>query len=458
LGANTQGSNYERAVDALARALAFGIHPSLDGIRALTEALGRPQDAFASIQVTGTNGKTSTARLTEAILREQGARTGLYTSPHLERYPERIEVDGEVASDDEFALAILGALEAADGLRPGAQGTAEGFTEFELLTAAALWLFRERDVDIAVLEVGMGGTWDATSVVDPAVSVITGVGLDHTAVLGDTVEQIAAEKAGIIKPASAPVLGPGTRGLEAIFLARAEGAHTHARAVRADGEPSPVGESLTVRFHLTDRMHGPGGFTVANVRGIHADYSELALAAPSYQVENLASSVAAAEAALGRALAVDPLRAALRCVSLPGRFEIVSSDPLVVVDGSHNPQAASVLAGAVREAWPDPSDRPSVLLGVLEDKDVAGIVRALAPVAARFFACTPASPRALDGQDLAETIFSVTGGVPRVFASVGEAVSALVAPGAPPLVVTGSLTTAGEARGLLRIGMATRGD
>ncbi|HSK48659.1 MAG TPA: Mur ligase family protein, partial [Coriobacteriia bacterium] len=242
---------YAQALAALERALVFGVHPSLDGIRALTEAMGRPQDAFASLQVTGTNGKTSTARLTRALLEGEGHSTGLYTSPHLENYTERIEVDGRPVSERDFAEAVHVALEVAERLRPGAQGAEEGFTEFELLTAAALWLFRRSGVDYAVLEVGMGGTWDSTSIVEPAVAVITGVGLDHTAVLGGTIEKIAAEKAGIIKPASAPVLGPGTAGVEQIFLERAKLSHTHPRAVRPEGALSPVDEQLTVRFLVT---------------------------------------------------------------------------------------------------------------------------------------------------------------------------------------------------------------
>jgi dihydrofolate synthase/folylpolyglutamate synthase len=198
---------YTEAIEALERALVFGIHPSLDGIRALTDALGRPQGSFTSVQVTGTNGKTSTARLAAALLAGEGRRVGLYTSPHLDRYPERIEVDGAVVSDADFAAAVGAALGASERLRPGMIGEAEGFTEFELLTASALWCFRERQVDVAVLEVGMGGTWDATSVVSPAVAVITGVGLDHMAVLGDTLEKIAAEKAGIFKPGQRVVIG-----------------------------------------------------------------------------------------------------------------------------------------------------------------------------------------------------------------------------------------------------------
>ena len=389
---------YADALGALERALVFGIHPSLDGIRALTDALGRPQDAFASVQVTGTNGKTSTARLTAALLAAEGMRAGLYTSPHLERYPERIEVAG--APVERRGVRDGGRRRARCGRdsRPGAAGTPDGFTEFELLTAAALWHFAAREVDFAVLEVGMGGTWDATSVVSPAVAVITGVGLDHAGVLGDTVEQIAAEKAGIIKPGRAPVLGPGTGGLEAVFLERAEHAHTHARAVRDGAEPSPVPEALTVRFDVRARPTAPGVRSPSTCAACTRPTRGSSSRAPSYQAANVATAVAASEAALGRALdrAARPRRRS-RGVTLPGRFELRACPPPLVVDGAHNPQAARVLAGAIAEAWPDARRRPLVVLGVLADKDAAGIVRALEPVAAASSRREPDSPRALLG-------------------------------------------------------------
>ena len=450
---------YDEALDALRSALAFGINPSLDGITELCEALGRPQDSFASVQVTGTNGKTSTARLTAALLVAEELRTGLYTSPELERYPERMEIDGAVVSDAGFACAIGAAIGAARALRgDDAVGTATGFTEFELLTAAALWLFRERGVDIAVLEVGLGGRWDATSVVSPSVAVITGVGLDHTRILGDTLEAIAADKSSIIKPASAPVLGPGTVGLEAIFLARSQAAGTHARAVREEGAPTPVAEALTVRYRLVARPTAPGGVTVVDVRGVHAKYSGLSLRGPAYQVANVATAVAAAEAAIGRAL--DPARAvrALAAVAIPGRFELVRSEPSVLVDGAHNPQAARALAGAIRDAFPNPAAHPVLLLGILADKDARGIVEALAPVASRIAVTQSRSARALPARELAALVRDVTGVEPDgVYSDVASAVAALEHVAAEGLVVTGSITTAGEARGVLTGGPGARG-
>jgi dihydrofolate synthase / folylpolyglutamate synthase len=302
-----------------------------------------------------------------------------------------------------------------------------------------------------VLEVGLGGRWDATSVVNPSVAVITGVGLDHTAVLGDTLEAIAAEKAAIIRPASAPVLGPGTDGLDSIFLRAADMVSTHPRAVREGLEFSPVPEELTVRFRVVERPSSPDGYLLVSVDGVHAQYPALALSGPAYQAANVATAVAAAEAALGRALHVESSRAALRAVGLPGRFELARSTPPVIVDGSHNPQAAEALAHAIRDAFPDPVARPLLLLGILADKDARGIVEALAPIAEAFAVTQPDSPRAMPAETLAALVSEVTGTAPQaVFASVAEAIGTLAAGSCRGIVVTGSITTAGEARAALR--------
>jgi dihydrofolate synthase / folylpolyglutamate synthase len=342
---------YADALAALDAALTFGINPSLEPVSAIAEELARPQDAFASVQITGTNGKSSTARLTAAVLRAHGMRIGLYTSPELHSYTERIEVDGSPVSEELFAAGVRAALDAAGHARVEP-------TEFEILTAAALWVFREEGVDVAVLEVGMGGRWDATSVVDPAVAVITGVGLDHTTHLGDTREAIARDKAHIIKATSVPVLGPGTAGVDSPFLERAETFDARPQAVRAIGEPTPVAEEYTVRYRVLRHPETPDGATTLDVYGIHAEYPLLEVHAPRYQAANVATAVAAAEAAIGRALDTECTREAVVGVRFPGRFEVVARNPWVVVDGAHNPEAAAVLANAVRDAWPDPLKRP----------------------------------------------------------------------------------------------------
>jgi dihydrofolate synthase/folylpolyglutamate synthase len=438
--------------------LTFGINPSLDGVTALCEALGNPQATFSSIQITGTNGKSSTARITAAILQSHGRATGLYTSPELERYPERTGLGCMVLDDARFARAVGAAIDTAKALwgevEPGVPAV---ITEFELLTAAALWAFSDGAVDTAVLEVGMGGRWDATSVVIPEVAVITGVGLDHMHILGDTLEKIAAEKAAIIRPGSVPVLGPGTEGLENIFLERCLLVGGQARAVRAHGEPTPVDDEFLIRYRLVERPSRPGGSTVVDVEGVHGAYPGLRLTAPAYQAANIATAVAAAEAALGTALDVATTQHALETVTFPGRFESMDCRVPVIVDGSHNPQASAVLAGAIADAWSDQASRPMVLLGVLDDKDAEGIVEALCAATSVFAVVSPRSPRALAVDDLAEVVARVTGSAPRTFDSVAAALDhLLVSPDAAHgLVVTGSLTVAGEARSLLRDTSAT---
>ncbi|MHB9004144.1 MAG: bifunctional folylpolyglutamate synthase/dihydrofolate synthase [Coriobacteriia bacterium] len=434
------GMTYESAVARLESALTFGIHPSLDGIQAIADRMGRPQDAFSSVQITGTNGKTSVTRLTAALLSAHGLRAGSYTSPHLQEYRERIQIDGAMVSGADFAHAITAAFSAADRAGIGA-------TEFELLTAGALHAFRAASVDFAVLEVGMGGRWDATSVVTPAVAVITGVSLDHIAHLGETVQEIAADKAHIIKQGSAVVLGPGTEGLEAIFLARSALTGTPTRAVREGESPSPLPEENTVRFQVLEAAHEPGGKTFLQVWSSLSDYGEAGIAAPAYQAANVATAIAAAESALDGALRPDAIRRALDVVRFPARFEVFAGDPLVVVDGSHNPEAARVLAQAIRESFGE--TRPRVLLGVLADKDVRGIVEALKSIAAGFAVTAPDSQRALTTPDLAELVHDISGQNAICYDDVAQAVAALTAPGEGPLVITGSLTTAGQARSIL---------
>lgn len=437
--------SYGGALERLDTALTSGIHPSLDGIRALCQALGDPQLSFASIQVAGTNGKSSTVRYVEALLRAEGVRTALYTSPHLERYPERFELGGTVVSDHLFAEAVWSALDAAESLRPETLGTSDGFTEFELLTAAALWLFAREGTEIAVLEVGLGGRWDATSVVDPVVAAITGIGLDHTHILGDTLEAIAAEKAAIIGAGTRPVFGPGTVVVEALLLALAEEAGVRPVLVRPAGSAGNDVGPLTT-YEVLERPKTPSGFTRMAIRGMYADYGVCEAKGPAYQAANAATAVGVVESALGRALDVEPVRRALASTCVPGRFELVQKSPPVVIDGSHNPQAALVLSEAIADAWPHPDARPVVLLGVLADKDAVGIVEALAPVAGRFAVTAPGSPRAMLSQDLALIVRSVTGVAPEVYSTVRAALDALAASSSEGLVVTGSLITAGEAR------------
>ncbi len=419
--------SYDRAIACLTSAFAFGINPSLDGIRELTEALGRPQDAFRSVQVTGTNGKTSVVRLTSAMIAAHGYSTGTYTSPHLISYTERIEIDGAALTESEFAAALSTVLEASGRLD-------REFTEFELLTASALVAFRDAGVEWAVLEVGMGGRWDATSVVSPAVAVITGVGLDHTDRLGTTREEIAADKACIIKPGCAAVLGPGCTGVEHIFEERA----------KAVGAPlfrvAPEGADMT--YTIAGRPHSPGGVLVLDMVGLR-ELPRLRLHAPSYQAPNVAVAALACGTALWAPLNGPAIRDMLVEFTFPGRFEVLRVAPPLVIDGAHNPEAAGVLAHAIREAFR--TECPTIVLAILSDKDAGGIVSALAPVATAFVVTENGSPRCIPAAELADVVERVTGVRPAVRPQLAEAL-AFASEAPSGVVVTGSLYTAGAVR------------
>jgi dihydrofolate synthase/folylpolyglutamate synthase len=398
-------------------ALTFGIEPSLEGIAALVRRLGEPQLRYPCVQVAGTNGKSSTARFTAAFLRAQGKRVGLYTSPELVEYPERMEVDGEVVSRERFAAAVLTAYEAAQ--QAIAAGEIAVITEFELLTAAAFWLFADERVDFAVLEVGLGGRWDATSVVEPAVAVITGIDLDHTAILGESLEQIAAEKAAIIKQGSVPILGSGTVNVREVFLTRC--AELGVTPLLVDSSAPLV---VPARF-------------------------------PRYQEQNIACALAATTAALGHKPSHAAIERVLSTLNIPGRFELVRATPPLLIDASHNPQSARVLAEALTERYGRCATTEhlntfdTLLLGILSDKDATGIIGALAPLFANIAVTSSASPRAIPASELAETIAQLTGRQPEPFPSVPEALTALTARNVAT-VATGSITLAGEVTSLLR--------
>ncbi|MDR2197440.1 MAG: bifunctional folylpolyglutamate synthase/dihydrofolate synthase [Coriobacteriales bacterium] len=454
---------YKRALALLHDALRFGIDPSLVPITRILCELDDPHLDYPCIQVAGTNGKSSTARLIAALLRSQGLRVGLYTSPELVFYEERVELDGLVVSREDFACALLAAHGAATRLI--AAGTIETVTEFELLTAAAFLIFSRRRVDCAVLECGLGGRWDATSVISPVVAVITGIGLDHTALLGTTPEQIAAEKAAIIKPGSLAVLGPGTAATREIFLARCaevgveaiivQGAEAAARvgAEAAIGAaPVPVGAAAPAAYAAPV----PAGAAAPAARAADT----LHFPGPAYQRDNLATAIAAAEAARAQALDGAKAQAALDTLRIPGRFEILRDNPLFLIDAAHNPASAAALAQALTERFgldeqgllkaPRPDAAPlTLLLGVLADKDAAGIIGALAPLFAEIVLTQSSSARAIPSDELAALFAALTGFVPLSYPSVSTALDALTAAQAP-LVVTGSITVAGEALAWMR--------
>lgn len=400
----TQSMTYDDAVATLEDALKFGMDPSLEPIRAMCAAMGDPQKRYRCVQVAGTNGKSSTTRMIAALLHAQGLRVGLYVSPHLIKYPERIEIDGRVVSDEDFTRGIEVALDAA--ARAGVQAT-----EFELLTAAALWLFAREDVDWAVLECGLGGRWDATSVVDPQVAVITGVALEHTAILGDTIEKIAGEKAAIIKPGS-----------HAIF------AHDLAAQGVFERQAQDVGAP----------------YSYAKLDATRAFDDELAYM-PVYQRSNLTTALAAVTVALGHAPSPESVSIALGGLVIPGRFEILRHDPLVIVDAAHNPQSAHVLAGELRRLFDGDAAIPTLLLGVLDDKDARGIIRELCPLFDRIVVTASSSTRAVPATELASLVAEETGVRPEATHDVRAAQELL---SGEPIVATGSITVAGEVKGI----------
>jgi dihydrofolate synthase / folylpolyglutamate synthase len=402
--------------------------PDLDRIRALGELLGHPERTYPSVHVTGTNGKTTTARLIGRILCAHGIGTGVYTSPHLSSVTERLALCEEDISEQEFA-------ETYAHLRPYLEEVDRGgerVTYFEALTAMAYLWFADKPVEAAVFEVGMGGEWDATNLIHARVAVFCSIDLDHPE-LGSTVEEVAREKAGIIKGgATVVVQDPAPDALGVI----------EARAVEA-------GATVLLRdrdFRLTDRTPAVGGQQLS-VAGLHAAYEDFAVPLHgSHQAENATSAIVAAEAFLGRALSGDALREALAGATSPGRLEVVARHPLVILDGAHNPDAAAAVVTSLPEAftW----DRLHLVVGILETKDVRGILGALArlgPAAA--YACASSSPKALPAERVAAACREA-GMVASAYGSVRQALDAAqeAARETDLLLVTGSLYTVADAR------------
>ena len=436
--------DYTSAVAVLADALRFGMDPSLGPIEAMLEALGHPERSYGCVQVAGTNGKSSVARFTAAALAAHGLRVGLYTSPHLVSYEERIEIAASVVDRALFADGISAALDAARDAGVEA-------TEFELLTAAAFELFAREGVDVAVLECGLGGRWDATSACDPDVAVVTGIALDHTAVLGDTTRAIAAEKAAIIKPGATVVLAEGIAERD-VFAERAR--EVGARVVDA-GPLDADGVELAYEPSGAEPAYESSGVEPAYDAPADAPAASDPLHLPAYQLPNVRLALAAAREFLaarpGSAPAYDAaraLRAALR-TPVPGRFELVRADPPLLIDAAHNPASAHVLARELssRDLALGQSRIGTLVIGVLADKDARGIVSELAGLFDRVIATASPSPRSLAPADLAAVIENVTGRAPETAPTVEAALSLL---GSDAAIATGSITIAGEVHRILQ--------
>jgi dihydrofolate synthase/folylpolyglutamate synthase len=402
--------------------------PDLERITALAKLLGDPQLTSPTIHVTGTNGKTTTSRLITAIACAHGLSTGLYTSPHLESVTERVSVCGEPISEDEFA-------ETYDHLLPYLltvdKESDQQVTYFETLTALAFLYFADKPVQAAVYEVGMGGRWDATNLIAGDVAVITPISLDHRE-LGDTVEKIAMEKADIIKPGKVAVVREQLPNVQAIVERRA----------------SDVGASLLLEgrdFSLADRKLALGGQAI-RVESMRDTYDDLFIPLfGAHAARNAAAAVAAMEAFLDRPLSHDETRRGLRNADSPGRLEIVSRRPLLVLDGAHNPAGAQALASSFPEAFT--ARRLFVIVAVSADKDVAGIARALRPLDGAFIVTRYEGARSADPEVLAAALREA-GADATVAASLPEAIedARATADEDDAILVTGSLYTVAEAR------------
>jgi dihydrofolate synthase/folylpolyglutamate synthase len=350
----------------------FGMRFGLDRMRRMMTVLGAPQERFGAIHVVGTNGKTSTTRMAAAILARHGLRTGAYTSPHLTSYTERVQIDEHELETDAFAAAVARAAWAAERVnRTLAED--DHVTQFELLTAAALWAMAERGVEVAVVEAGLGGRYDATNVLASRVSVLTNVGLEHTRWLGPTVRDIAAEKLAVLRPRTTLALGSGLDE-QALAVATRVAREREARIVR-------VGAVSTSA--ATESAPADGAPEPLRARG-------------AFQQRNFALAQLAAEAYLqsvGEELSEQAVRAAGATVEVPGRLQLLAESPLTVLDSAHNPDAVAALVEALPEVL---AGRPlALVLGVLEDKDAASMLAALLPLCERAWFTAPPSSRAL---------------------------------------------------------------
>ena len=417
------------------------MQPDLDRIRLLCDLLGSPQLAYPSIHLTGTNGKTSTARMVDSLLRAFGLRPGRYTSPHLDSPTERIVVDGTPLTDERFAevfAELLPYVELVDSR------SEVPMTFFEVLTGMAFAAFADAPVDVAVLEVGLGGAWDATNVVHAQTCVVLPVGLDHVPLLGTTLAEIAGEKAGIVHEGATVVLAQQPVEAAEVLLRRCvEVGATVAR------------EGL--EFGVLERRTAVGG-QLLTLQGLAGTYDDVLLPLHgSYQAANAAAALAAVEAFLGGAGSLDPdaVRDGFASVTSPGRLEVVRTSPTVLVDASHNAPGMVATVAALAESFAF-TDLVAVV-AVLGDKDARGILEALEPAVSRIVVTESGSPRRMPVEVLEALAHEVFGedrvrSEDRLDDALDTAVRLVEEDaelGGGGVLVTGSVVTAGEARRLL---------
>jgi dihydrofolate synthase/folylpolyglutamate synthase len=421
--------------EIMSRAPEHDIDPTLARVQRVLELLGDPQRAFRSIHLTGTNGKSSTARMTERLVREHGLRTGLFTSPHLTSVTERIQVDGEPLSAARF-------VEVWEDVAPyigvvDRESQAEGgprLSFFEVLTVMAVAAFADAPVDVAVIEVGMGGRWDSTNVVDGEVAVLTPVGIDHERWLGSTLAEIATEKSGIVKDGATVVSAAQEPVVEEILRERAAAVSAH--LLREGLELEVAGRRVAVGGQLVDLRTPAGLYTevLVPLHGVH-------------QAHNALLALAAVEAFLGgRALDGGVVETAFADVVVPGRLEVVRSSPTVLVDAAHNPHGAQALVDALDEEFDLP--RLVGVVAVMADKDVEGLLATLEPAITELVLTRNSSDRSADPEDLAEVAREIFGeDRVRTTARLDEALQV-----AADLAESGDQVGVGTGRGVLVTG------
>ncbi|GAA3622624.1 folylpolyglutamate synthase/dihydrofolate synthase family protein [Kineosporia mesophila] len=445
--------------EILDRAPEHDLIPSLDRIEAVVQLLGDPQRAFEAVHVTGTNGKSSTTRMIERLLREHNLRTGRFTSPHLQDVRERIAIDGEIIDQQRF-------VDVYDEVKPyldlvdtrNAEAGKPRMTYFEVLVALAYAAFADTPVDVAAVEVGLGGSWDATNVIDARVAVITPIGIDHERLLGHDVATIATEKSGIIKPGAVAVLSEQHDDATEPLMSRA--AEVGATVLRENQN-----------FSVSQREVALGG-QLLTLQGAAAVYPDIFIPLHgAHQAQNAVAALVAVEAFLlsdgrdwsatdnsreGTGLDIDVVRAAFADVDSPGRLEVVRRSPTVLIDAAHNPAGAQVLADSLEEAFG--FSRLVGVVAVLEDKDAESILGALEPVLEEVVITRTSSPRAMAPDDLAEIAEDVFGD-DRVTTferlddaldyAMGKAEEGGMIGGG--VLATGSVTMAADVRRLFRV-------
>ena len=433
-------------IDAIEKALLARwpetrIAPTLDRISALVDILGSPQLSYPTIHVGGTNGKTTTSRMIDSLLFEMGLRTGRFTSPHLESYLERISINGQPIDAKELIFSFNDISPYLDLMDSKFDNP---ISFFEAITALAFAAFAEHPIDVGVIEVGMGGQWDATNVVDADVSVITPIGLDHMEYLGSTITEIAATKAGIIKEQGFIVLAQQTPEAAVELLRRA-----------AEVSADVAREGL--EYSIDSRAIAVGGQLIS-ITGLRGHYDDIFLPLHGkHQASNAAAALIAVEAFFGEQdLDIDAVRAGFANVTSPGRCEVIHRDPTIILDAAHNPHGAKAIAETMQSEFT--FDEVTGIVALMADKDALGILQALEPVMNLIIVTTNSSERSMKVADLNKLATQVFG-ADRVFAedTLQAAIDRAVKDSVRPLsdeslaiLITGSVVTVGEARTAVR--------